>query len=558
MYRYTRYTDHYPSPMGYQYRYFYPLPVLPSTQGSEAPRTHTCNVHSYEHGCNLWNRMGTRYSDPDMERTLVRDHALKKVLPWRANPTRDVSEDSSFYTGKGITYKGTSQSDLFHDIADKQKFPDLVTASNVCASHAARTYAYPGPKYSVDEWKVNNKQLCTGAECVHNTVTMVQTEAVGAIHDTNKQQVRHHSDTNADIDGRVHDISTWLENERDELKYNVNQTHELLELKERLEQMLKGIQTPLEITQENLLTRETRQGVELVHDAVEECLHKELESLKKNQDKLLMEMERVNSQLSRLRAARHELETDMRNKDEARKTDECVKILARLQDEIGGLEISDGTNANSSPSSWLQLTQSLIRKSQEERNSAQMLYTEVSRSMLSSADECFSIWYETNASFSTRVSELMSAKQQIEKQLHRIKHDIDSLNRHMSSVRKALDEKLPMLRLAQARLEKRKERPGIELCRDKVMLALLKEIHALKISSDQLQTKLKDMEQTMSQLMKTKASLEHDIKMKEVALFLDREKCLTLRQNFPMSTFKETRFPKTLGSNGMPDSKIMR
>lgn len=112
--------------------------------------------------------------------------------------------------------------------------------------------------------------------------------------------------------------------------------------------------------------------------------------------------------------------------------------------------------------------------------------------------------------------------------------------------------------MAQARLEKRKERPGIELCRDKVMLALLKEIHALKQSMDQLEAKLRDMEATMSQLMKTKSTLEHDIKLKESALFLDREKCLTLRQNFPMSTFKETRFPKTLGANGMPDSKIMR
>lgn len=299
----------------------------------------------------------------------------------------------------------------------------------------------------MDEWKINNKQLCTGAECCHNTVTMIQTEAVGVINDTQKKQLRHHSDTNADIDGRVHDISTWMENEREELKYNINQTHELLDLKDRLEQMLKGIQTPLEITQENLLTRETRQGVELVHDAVEECLHKELECLKKNQDKLLNELDKVNGQLSRLRAARHELETDMRNKDEARKTDECVKLLARLQDEIGGLEIAEGIAANSSPSTWLQMTQTIIRKSQEERNSAQMLYAEVSRSMLSSADECFSIWYETNSSFNTRVAELLTAKQQIDKQLHRIKHDIDSLSRHMSSVKKALDEKMPMLRV---------------------------------------------------------------------------------------------------------------
>lgn len=299
----------------------------------------------------------------------------------------------------------------------------------------------------MDEWKINNKQLCTGAECAHNTVTMLQSEANGIINFTSKKQHRNLSDTNMDIDNRVHDISTWLENERDELKCNIGQTHELLDLKERLEQMLKGIQTPLEITQENLLTRETRQGVELVHDAVEECLHKELECLKKNQSKLLSELDKVNDQLARLRSSRHELENDMRNKDNAKRTDECVKILARLQDEIGGLQITDSMVANSSPSTWLQMTQSLIRRSQEERNSGQLLYTEVSRSMLSSADECFTIWYETNASFSTRVSELLAAKLQIEKQLHRIKHDIESLNRHMSHVRKALEEKIPLLRV---------------------------------------------------------------------------------------------------------------
>ena len=138
----------------------------------------------------------------------------------------------------------------------------------------------------------------------------------------------------------------------------------------------------------------------------------------------------------------------MRNKEEARKTDECVRILAKLQDEIGGLNISNAIIANSSPQSWLQVTQSVINRSQEERNSAQLLYAEVSRSMLSSADECFTIWYETNASFTTRVQELNAAKLKIEKQLNKIKHDIDSLNRHMMNVKRALDEKLPGLRVS--------------------------------------------------------------------------------------------------------------
>jgi len=114
------------------------------------------------------------------------------------------------------------------------------------------------------------------------------------------------------------------------------------------------------------------------------------------------------------------------------------------------------------------------------------------------------------------------------------------------------------LQLAQARLEMRKQRPGIELCRDKAMMALYKEINTLKQAIDLLNAKLQELEGTMQQLMRTKGALEHDIKFKEIALFVDREKCLSLRHSFPISTFKETRFPKTLGSNGMPQSRMIR
>jgi len=63
--------------------------------------------------------------------------------------------------------------------------------------------------------------------------------------------------------------------------------------------------------------------------------------LKKSEDTLKDELEAVNMQLMRLRAARHELELDLRNKDEAKKTDECVKILNRLSTEIGPIDMPD-------------------------------------------------------------------------------------------------------------------------------------------------------------------------------------------------------------------------
>jgi hypothetical protein len=107
-----------------------------------------------------------------------------------------------------------------------------------------------------------------------------------------------------------------------------------------------------------------------------------------------------------------------------------------------------------------------------------------------------------------------------------------------------------IFQLAQCRLEKRKERPPMELCRDKVMMALLREIHTLKNAVDALTKKIAEMQGVQQELLKTKASLEHDLRLKTAALFVDREKCLCLRQSFPISTFKDTRFPKPGGPVG--------
>jgi hypothetical protein len=61
--------------------------------------------------------------------------------------------------------------------------------------------------------------------------------------------------------------------------------------------------------------------------------------LRKSQEKLIQEMDRLNLQLTRLRATRHEIEIDIRNKEEARNTDECVRLLNKLSNEIGAIDL---------------------------------------------------------------------------------------------------------------------------------------------------------------------------------------------------------------------------
>jgi len=96
---------------------------------------------------------------------------------------------------------------------------------------------------------------------------------------------------------------------------------------------------------------------------------------------------------------------------------------------------------------WLQHTQAIIEKSREERHNSHILYTEVSRSMLTAADECFSVWYETNGAFATRIAEIGHAKKEIERHLAKLNADIETLKRQMGDIQKALDEKKPALQV---------------------------------------------------------------------------------------------------------------
>jgi len=100
--------------------------------------------------------------------------------------------------------------------------------------------------------------------------------------------------------------------------------------------------------------------------------------------------------------------------------------------------------------------------------------------------------------------------------------------------KKALRDKGPPLKVAQTRLEARAHRPDVELCRDPPHLRLVEEVGQLQESIDLLNRKLSEAEAAHQDLLRNKARLEHDIKIKSNSLFIDREKCLSMRKSFPV------------------------
>ena len=73
---------------------------------------------------------------------------------------------------------------------------------------------------------------------------------------------------------RIRDISFWKQELETALNENDNETKQLLEKKERLEQALDATRFPLQVANSCLSYREKRVSIDLVHDGVEISLTK--------------------------------------------------------------------------------------------------------------------------------------------------------------------------------------------------------------------------------------------------------------------------------------------
>lgn len=68
-----------------------------------------------------------------------------------------------------------------------------------------------------------------------------------------------------------------------------------------------------------------------------------------------------------------------------------------------------------------------------------------------------------------------------------------------------------------------------------VYFRLVSEVHEINETWEALNNRLREAENALQQLLRSKSSLEHDLSVKNNSLFIDREKCMGMRKTFPMS-----------------------
>ncbi|CAK6969675.1 tektin-3 [Scomber scombrus] len=404
----------------------------------------------------------------------------------------------------------------------------------------AKTMYYPSnrstltTRYTPDDWYKSNQSNYRESESSRKSAERLRRDTIRLMQDREQLTRRTQESTSKNIGERLNDIVFWRSELSHEIDNMVTEIAALTEVKRRLERALAETEGPLQVSQECLYHREKRMSIDLVHDDVERDLIKEVEVIKSCQERMRRHLDRAIAQLASNRATQHELERDMSDKMTAQRIDDRCHRLRNTSDGIGYCRGIDRLDPSLSlPDSWSKFTDDNILHSQSERAASHKLRDEIEILLNATSNEMWNQFNNVNVAFTNRISETADTKNSLQTHLAKTLQEIFQTEMLIESLKKALRDKESPLKVAQTRLEERTRRPNIELCRDNPHHRLVGEVREIEDTIHKLRERLMEAENTLQTLVKTKVTLEHDLSIKANSLFLDQEKCMSMRKSFP-------------------------
>ncbi|KFQ35078.1 Tektin-3 [Merops nubicus] len=378
-------------------------------------------------------------------------------------------------------------------------------------------------RYTPDDWYRSNLTNYKESETSRRNAERLRVDTSRLIQDKYQQTKKTQDESTKNLGERVNDIEFWKSELHHELGEMIGETNALTDVKRRLERALAETEAPLQVAQECLLHRDKRMDIDLVHDNVEKELFTEVDVIRSCQERMQRYLGKAEAQLASNRAAEHEVEKDLANKQAAHRIDGKCHHLKNTSDGISyyrGVERVDATI--SVPESWARLTDDNILRSQSERAASAQLRDSIENLLVVTANEMWRQFNEVNVAFTNRIAETADAKNKIRAHLAKTLQEIFQVEMNIEAIRKAIRDKVPPLKVAQTRLDERTRRPNVELCRDTAQLRLVNEVHEIDETIQSLQQRLRDAEDALQMLVRAKSVLEHDLSVKANTLFLDQ------------------------------------
>ncbi|KYQ48378.1 Tektin-3 [Trachymyrmex zeteki] len=448
-------------------------------------------------------------------------YEIVEVAPLPAQPLTNLLVDAC-RTSRGLA-------------TEPLKFPNLVTGFDRNPSHAARAALYT--RYTPCDWIQNEIKLYNEANANRCYSEKLRKNNAYLMREADKKVKEGQIESGRKLGERITDVIFWRNEVTLELERLIIENGKMQDSRRKLQTVIQSLEGQLHIAQECLYHRESRKGIDLVHDKVEKALLEEVEIVRNCEKKLKQVIDRCVNQLTNGRAVQHQLQIDVQNKETALGIDNvCHQMnnFTRGLQYYGGIERYDPSVIG--PEFWAEATNSIVKKSQTERAKSHELRNDIDNVINAVVYEICEAWAETNKALNRRVAEMLEAKEKLQMHLHKIQEEIFDVEKSIALMQKTIADKSPVLKVAHTRLEARTHRPDNELCKDDSQFRMNKEVEDINKIMYDLNMKLQQSEAQHQQLLRTRSNLESNLKSKIDALFIDREKCLGLRRSCPISS----------------------
>jgi hypothetical protein len=329
---------------------------------------------------------------------------------------------------------------------------------------------------------------------------------------------------------RAGDVATWQARLHQETEYLSSETSQLEQVRAELEHAVGGLARPEAVVVLCLRVRDSRQGSELVEDAVQAGLRAEAGEVRRIREEMVLLLDTVDSQLAKNAAVMKRCKGNVLGKGEALGLD---LVSHSLQDHSAGLRGSPGLEQEdrtaSTQLSWDQHSERDLASSTDARARSQELRGKVGALLLSGCQELMDAWGASNKNFSERINETERAQKNSLESLENTEHALTGMEHSIKLLRQAEAAKSAPRAVAESRLEVRSHRPGLEDCGDLAHGKLRQEVGEVADSLRLLRAKLAEAGEARGRLVTARAALLQDARLKETALSIDRGKCMGAR-----------------------------
>ncbi|KAA0197047.1 Tektin-3 [Fasciolopsis buskii] len=405
-------------------------------------------------------------------------------------------------------------------------------ASMIPYYNNARNSVYP--RYTESLWELATRTAEANAAQERAEAEQMRLDTWRALRDANKQIQERQTANTARLKNRLHDIENWRNELVAEMRLVDEEQDKLKDHIRTLELARTHLQKPLQISEECLLSREGRRGIDEVKDAVERTLTKEIQLIKYCTTKLGRLREQGNIQLRMNQTAHHRLQQDLLDKNHALIIDNRVHELTNTSKNIArhdGIEFVNSTH--SIPVTWVKYTRENLAYSQRTRATSENLRSKINDVLRTISNTVFSQFTIVNNALQTRIVETANAKEQLQISLKKVKQEAYDVEKLIQMLRESVNDKLRPLKLAETRLKERTQRQNVELCFDDAMKNLQNEVIEIRSAIRMLKDRIKHAEVILARLQQNQVGLEADIAVKENSLQID-QRCLNARRTFPI------------------------